>query len=952
MNKGYLGSILSQKDSVQFIGKSTFVAIVAASIFLSGFFVWNYASAFVVVTPNTWSVDISLPDNSGCNTTTLQCQTIQAAIDGASSGDTINVVAGTYPETLNLGGKTLTIEGAGADITTIDASSFTGYAIQNFGDGSIIRGLTLIGTGNSGSSYGFKISHVSNITLENIKVENSYKTGIDLNTVTGAILNNIEVNNTTSGFGLMILDSTNVAVANITTSGNAWGGVSVQAKNAVTDSITFSGLFSASESNPLLLEKDPPAYPEITNVQISSQFQYVVYGLRTADNYKQWFYQETLSNAKVLAGTLVGSYSGLIAYDVVGENYYVENGMKIQDAINAASSGDTINVAAGTYTTTGQIVIDKNLTIIGTGGKPVIQPDADLPQTNAVAGAWFLVNPGVTFNLNNFVLDGNGLKVQQAIRSHGATIIDNVDFLNVRNSTSPYVGFAIASFGGTILRGAGSDTHNSGGAPSSLTVTGSTFAQIGRIGILIKGPDSTATISGNTYTGKGDGNFLDYAFEIGAGGSATIENNIISGNRGVATSDGSTSAGILVTDYYGTGTEATITGNTISDNTDGIAAGYSDTDDSIVVAHSNKFSGNAYAINSTHPAVDATNNWWGDASGPTHSTNPAGTGDAVSDNVSFNPWYTNAERTSLAGQTTLSPEGNNELNLSTPVEITTADLEVEIPADTTVTGPAGWDGTIGAPTVQTVASVAPSVLGYSTVVDTIVEIGFPDIKLTFDNAVRILLPGKAGKKVGYARTGEPFHEITSVCADDTQVTNNLLPDEGDCKISVGSDLAVWTKHFTQFITYTLTTLPPNGFNYTTPAGTAVVINSGDATTNNTAVNLALNAFDVGQMKISNLPDFSDVADWEPYATTKSWTLTDGDGTKTVYAKYRTFAGDVTDLVSDSIILQTTPPTGGQGQVLGAAASTPDAITNQILLLQAQLITLLQQLLQILQSQVH
>jgi hypothetical protein len=43
---------------------------------------------------------------------------------------------------------------------------------------------------------------------------------------------------------------------------------------------------------------------------------------------------------------------------------------------------------------------------------------------------------------------------------------------------------------------------------------------------------------------------------------------------------------------------------------------------------------------STSITVNAENNWWGDASGPTHSSNPAGTGTAVSDFVDFTPWLT------------------------------------------------------------------------------------------------------------------------------------------------------------------------------------------------------------------------------------------------------------------------------------------------------------------------
>jgi len=58
------------------------------------------------------------------------------------------------------------------------------------------------------------------------------------------------------------------------------------------------------------------------------------------------------------------------------------------------------------------------------------------------------------------------------------------------------------------------------------------------------------------------------------------------------------------------------------------------------IFHNNSIYGNAsYGIeNQTSYIVDATSNWWGDASGPTHALNPAGTGDAVSDNVTYFPW--------------------------------------------------------------------------------------------------------------------------------------------------------------------------------------------------------------------------------------------------------------------------------------------------------------------------
>jgi len=57
-------------------------------------------------------------------------------------------------------------------------------------------------------------------------------------------------------------------------------------------------------------------------------------------------------------------------------------------------------------------------------------------------------------------------------------------------------------------------------------------------------------------------------------------------------------------------------------------------------------SGNTQAgiNNDTTDLVSAEYNWWGDPTGPYHPTlNPDGIGDAVTDNVSFDPWLTGAE---------------------------------------------------------------------------------------------------------------------------------------------------------------------------------------------------------------------------------------------------------------------------------------------------------------------
>jgi hypothetical protein len=86
---------------------------------------------------------------------------------------------------------------------------------------------------------------------------------------------------------------------------------------------------------------------------------------------------------------------------------------------------------------------------------------------------------------------------------------------------------------------------------------------------------------------------------------------------------------------------------------------------------------------------------------------------------------------------------------------------------------------------------------------------------------------------------------------------------------------------------------------TPPTNTSVVIAAGVSTTASVAVTLTLAATDASQMMISNALDFTG-STWETYATTKTWTLTSGAGSKTVYAKFKDTTGNMSIAVSDTI----------------------------------------------------
>ncbi len=130
--------------------------------------------------------------------------------------------------------------------------------------------------------------------------------------------------------------------------------------------------------------------------------------------------------------------------------------------------------------------------------------------------------------------------------------------------------------------------------------------------------------------------------------------------------------------------------------------------------------------------------------------------------------------------------------------------KVDIPASTVVTAsnPA-WDGVIHAPKIDV---WTPPVSTDETVTTPglVIEMGHPTISFSLSKAVRLLLPGQAGMRAAFIHNGV-YKEITRIGATDTQAEGDALPTDDAYKINVGADLVIWTKAFSQFITFTQTT---------------------------------------------------------------------------------------------------------------------------------------------------
>ncbi|MEK7096593.1 MAG: hypothetical protein AAB881_01425, partial [Patescibacteria group bacterium] len=133
------------------------------------------------------------------------------------------------------------------------------------------------------------------------------------------------------------------------------------------------------------------------------------------------------------------------------------------------------------------------------------------------------------------------------------------------------------------------------------------------------------------------------------------------------------------------------------------------------------------------------------------------------------------------------------------IQTANGNIELTIPAGTVITGPTGWDGKINLAQAASVSEIElPAGAGMEATGAEAFEFGAGLSSLSFDKPVKLVFYGTGGKRIGYIKNGA-FVEITVVCDDANPPTN--IPPNGECKKTTGSDLVVWTTHFTTFANY-------------------------------------------------------------------------------------------------------------------------------------------------------
>ena len=517
---------------------------------------------------------------------------IQDAINAAVEGDTIEVAAGHYNERVGIS-KRLSLIGSGSESTFIDGGrNGDVMKIGSSSHGSTIRGFNITRSGTNQGDAGIEILSDSNVIEDVILYRNE-----------NGIICSQNAHNT---IGIAFFVENDIGLNLDRTSDN-------HIHNSTFINQDRYDIEIGSSQN-ILLRNNELGYQ---GIRIFSDEEF--------GGYEPWWNTHTIDTSNTIGGRPI---------------VYVKN----------QTSGVVSGVAGQVLIANSQDLIVRNLEIIGGGGGLIVGYSSN-----------------ITITKNIISENGDGITLY---RVDNATVSHNVcedngddgisfgltDNLTIFNNELRYNDIGIRSGGNQLF----------------VNITGNNCSYNVRTGILIGGAKDTFTVTMNYCYGNGQaGIYLTsadhlkislnicignrYGLFIRASSNTNITNNRFMWNedgiRGELNSENNlfqqnncsfnTNAGIFLLTFDST----SIKNNTIIGNQDGITL-YADSDDT--VAEYNYIIGNTgFGINATDItsglSIDATNNWWGTASGPYHETdNPSGEGDEVSDNVIFDPWLDEA----------------------------------------------------------------------------------------------------------------------------------------------------------------------------------------------------------------------------------------------------------------------------------------------------------------------
>jgi hypothetical protein len=312
----------------------------------------------------------------------------------------------------------------------------------------------------------------------------------------------------------------------------------------------------------------------------------------------------------------------------------------IQSAIDQSGDLDTVMVAAGTYHES------VNLHVLGMTLKGA---QAGVDARSRSGPESIIDSPCSPVRITSEFVTVDGFTVQGSTQGDPCTLAgiwvngdtygknqifnnivqNNISGIEFNNQTPPVrVQFNLIRNNNNPGPGSGNGIQSNFVLVNTL-IDNNTFIGNKNASILVTAPSSALTIRNNT---------LDRGIVLFKASFCFIENNISNGNTGSGTIYlGGGNSGVTISDnVLNNGVEAVVVADPFNLGPNS----------GIVLSPNNCIAGNSLnglrvASGSYTGALDATNNWWGAASGPRYNGGGAGTGDNITDPgqvVVYSPW--------------------------------------------------------------------------------------------------------------------------------------------------------------------------------------------------------------------------------------------------------------------------------------------------------------------------
>ncbi|WP_337176111.1 PKD domain-containing protein [Paludisphaera sp.] len=381
----------------------------------------------------------------------IEAMGIQAAIDAAAAGDTIQIAAGTYAGAITIG-KSLTIAGDGSSTTILDvAGSAASYAARITAADVSLSGLTITGAGSDVKpQYGVFSAGRSGLSLTDVTVVGMVKSGVNLNGSTNFSLTGV-VSLDNGGAGIFLQDVKHGTLTDVATSGNVWTGLGFSTSGRYyaigVEGVVIAGASTFGEAGSanggVMFEES--SWDNVLKVHDPSNPHPITFSTSEADGANVTFKQEQ-PLGYVLSGPQDDEWSARRLFFATAEQglaaaagsptHYLAHGralatvgafgeartflvapveaMSVQAALDAAAGGDTVRIAPGVYA--------ENVS----AWRPVFlegQEGATLRPASGVALSIF--GSGLTTLVSGLRIDGGDVGI--AIRDGaGGVILDGV----------------------------------------------------------------------------------------------------------------------------------------------------------------------------------------------------------------------------------------------------------------------------------------------------------------------------------------------------------------------------------------------------------------------------------------------------------------------------------------------------------------------------------------------